>query len=276
MPKKPIKRGYKIWTLADANAYLYDFDVYTDKSDVYVEHSLGEKVILGLTENFQQKNYLLFFDNFFTSYGLLKILKERGIHACGTVQSNRKHLPKMIEDKRLKQGEYDYSISTDGISLLKWTDKRAVHILTNYHDLTVTSTVQRKQKDGTKTPVPCPMALVDYNSNMSFVDRFDQMKSSYELDRKSKKWWMRIFFHFIDCCVVNSFILYRLRGLKKLPLKDFRRRVVDGLLGERYVQISADHETHSEAPFKKIKRAVPDEVRFTSSDHQPVRSTRRR
>ncbi|CAH1986893.1 unnamed protein product [Acanthoscelides obtectus] len=48
MPKKPIKRGYKIWTLADANAYLYDFDVYTGKSDVYVEHSLEEKILCNM------------------------------------------------------------------------------------------------------------------------------------------------------------------------------------------------------------------------------------
>ncbi|XP_050302054.1 piggyBac transposable element-derived protein 4-like [Anthonomus grandis grandis] len=252
MPKKPIKRGYKIWTLTDSYAYLYDFDIYTGKTDDYVEHSLGEKVILRLTEDLQPKNHLLFFDNFFNSYMLLKILKERGIHACGTVQSNRKHPPKMTEDKLLKQGEYDYSICSDGISLIKWKDKKAVNILTNYHDPTVKSSVQRKQKKGSKIPVPCPIALVDYNSNMNFVDRFDQMKSSYDLDRKSKKWWMRIFFHFIDCCVVNSFTLYRLRGLKRLP---FRRRVVDGLLAELYVQISADHETQSEAS-KKIKSST--------------------
>ncbi|XP_050301506.1 piggyBac transposable element-derived protein 5-like [Anthonomus grandis grandis] len=156
----------------------------------------------------------------------------------------------MTEDKLLKQGEYDYSISSDGISLIKRKDKEAVHILTNHHDPTVKSSVQRKQKDGSKIPVPCPMAPVDYKSNMNFVDRFDQKKSSYELDRKSKKWWMRIFFHLIDCCVVNSFTLYRLRGLKRLPLKDFRRRVVDGLLAERYVQISADHKTQLEASRK--------------------------
>lgn len=277
MPKKPIKRGFKIWTLADQNGYLYNFDIYTGKSDDYVEHSLGEKVVLRLTEDLQQKNHTLFFDNYFNSYNLQKILKERGFYACGTVVSNRKHLPKLSDDKQLKQGQYEYLTSTDGITFFKWKDKRSVNILSNFHDPTLTSSVQRRQKDGSKMPVPCPTALIDYNMNMNFVDRFDQMKSTYELDRKSKKWWMRIFFHFLDCCMVNAYTLYKVKELKKVSLKDFRRKVIDGLLAERYVEVFADNpEESSEEPFKTRKRNVPGEVRFTSSDHQPVRSTRRR
>ncbi|KAJ8877124.1 hypothetical protein PR048_021577 [Dryococelus australis] len=41
--------------------------------------------------------------------------------------------------------------------------------------------------------MPCPNALDDYNSNMNCIDKFDQMKGTYEIDRKSKKWWHRIF-----------------------------------------------------------------------------------
>lgn len=277
MPKKPIKRGYKIWTLADQNGYLYNFDIYTGKSEDYVEHSLGEKVVLRLTEDLHHKNHTLFFDNFFNSYQLLKMLREYGIYACGTVVSNRRYLPKLSDDKKLKQGQYEYLTSIDGITLFKWKDKRSVHILSNYHDPTITNSVQRRQKDGSTISVPCPTVLIDYNLNMNFVDRFDQMKSSYELDRKSKRWWMRIFFHFIDCCVVNAYTMYKLKGLKKISLKDFRRKVIDGLLAERYVELSSNNsQTLSEQPFKKRCRKVTEEVRFTSSDHLPCRSTRRR
>ena len=31
-PMKPIKRGYKIWCLADNDGYIYKFDIYTGKS----------------------------------------------------------------------------------------------------------------------------------------------------------------------------------------------------------------------------------------------------
>lgn len=39
MPKKPIKRGFKVWALVDSEGYLYNFDIYTGKSKDYVEHS---------------------------------------------------------------------------------------------------------------------------------------------------------------------------------------------------------------------------------------------
>lgn len=68
MPKKPIKRGLKGWVLVDSKGYLYNFDIYTGKSKDYVEHSLGEKVVLRLTEGLEQKNHCLYFDNVFNSY----------------------------------------------------------------------------------------------------------------------------------------------------------------------------------------------------------------
>lgn len=275
MPKKPIKRGYKVWALADSEGYLYDFDIYTGKSKDYVEHALGEKVVLRLTEGLEHKHHCLFFDNYFTTYNLLKELKERGINACGTVIANRKNLPKLKEDKYLKQGDYDYNISNDGISIVKWKDKRAVHLLSNFHDPQSTNEVKRRDKDGTFKQIPCPNILADYNKHMNCVDRFDQLKSTYEIDRKSKKWWMRIFWHFIDCSVVNSYILYKLKKLPPITLKDFRRKVVDGLLAEKLVDLKT-RQGNVQREVQKKSRKVPPEVRFTSSSHQPVRSTRRR
>jgi len=31
MPKKPVKRGYKIWRRAYKFGYIYDFQIYTGK-----------------------------------------------------------------------------------------------------------------------------------------------------------------------------------------------------------------------------------------------------
>ncbi|KAH1003446.1 hypothetical protein HUJ04_003371 [Dendroctonus ponderosae] len=42
--------------------------------------------------------------------------------------------------------------------------------------------------------------------------------------------------HFVDCAVVNSYILYKLKKLPPITLKDFTRKVVDGLLAERLVE----------------------------------------
>lgn len=89
--------------------------------------------------------------------------------------------------------------------------------------------------------ITCPLAVKDYNQNMNFVDKFDQLKGSYAIDRKSKKWWHRLFFHFLDCTVVNAFILYKDlqenpdSSLEKLCLKDFRRQLYQNMLVPAYI-----------------------------------------
>lgn len=84
----------------------------------------------------------------------------------------------------MKHGEIDWKMSDEGISMYKWKDKRSVHLLSNFHNPTVVTSVHRKQKDGEIIDVTCPQALVDYNTNMFYVDKFDQLKSCYEIDRK--------------------------------------------------------------------------------------------
>ena len=44
---------------------------------------------------------------------------------------------------------------------------------------------------------------------MGAIDENDQLKKTYAIDCKSKKWWMRIFFHLLDICRLNSFIMYQ-------------------------------------------------------------------
>ena len=43
---------------------------------------------------------------------------------------------------------------------------------------------------------------------MGGVDRSDRLVRTYSVSRKSKKWWLRLFYYFLDMSVANSFILY--------------------------------------------------------------------
>jgi hypothetical protein len=57
MPKKPIKRGYKIWCLADKSGYLWRFQIYAEKTSRGVEKCLGEK---NLMKGLERKNHRLY------------------------------------------------------------------------------------------------------------------------------------------------------------------------------------------------------------------------
>ncbi|KAL3191415.1 hypothetical protein MRX96_059796 [Rhipicephalus microplus] len=279
MPKKPVKRGYKVWMLCASTGYNLKFQIYTGKSNDGVERDLGARVVKTLVDDLAGKYHRVFFDNYFTSYYLLKDLAEAGIYACGTVNASRKHLPNLKSDKMMKTGDTDYSVSNDKLCCLKWRDKRTVHLLSNFHDPADEVQVNRKEKDGAITKVNCPAALQEYNKNMTFVDKFDQLKGQYEVDRKSRKWWHRIFFHLLDCSVVNAFIIFREHaGSEKMTLKDFRRSLVRQMTAEALLDPTDKRKSSvgAGAELKKFKPFVDFAMRTTASNHQPTRCSPRR
>lgn len=58
-PYKPIKRGYKVWCLADSvTGYILAYIVYTGKSDSSATFGLGEKVVLDLTTEVRKGSFI--------------------------------------------------------------------------------------------------------------------------------------------------------------------------------------------------------------------------
>lgn len=66
MPLKPVKRGIKVWVLADAtNGFMCTIQVYTGRKDGgQPEHGFGYRVVSDLVSNLQGKNYHIFSNNF--------------------------------------------------------------------------------------------------------------------------------------------------------------------------------------------------------------------
>ena len=99
IPIKPGGFGIKCFTLAEARSgYGLVRKIYTGKENGVVQTDLGRKSVMGLMEAFFDKGYKLYMDNYYTSVPLFEDLERRGTLACGTVQSNRKGLPKDITD----------------------------------------------------------------------------------------------------------------------------------------------------------------------------------
>lgn len=235
-PMKPIKRGYKIWCRADMSGYVYEFEVYQGKRQDNGDTTSKEKFGLGgsvvdrLTSSLKGGGYTVMMDNFFTSVELFEHLKANNIFACGTVRPNRKHLPKLMEDKEMKRGDFDYRTTDQGIAFFKWKDNKCVHFLSNYHG-TEATTLSRRDRDGTKKDIVAPMIVRDYNSSMGGVDKADMLRSLYDRDRKSKKWWHRLFFAMIEMAYVNAYVIYKeMHG--EISLLQFRRNLAMGLIAQ--------------------------------------------
>ncbi len=235
-PKKPIKRGYKLWMRADMDGYITKFDVYQGKSgqkgkeDAYPGIGLGERVIVDLTKDLFGKNHQVYFDNYFSAVPLVEHLKANGVQACGTIRPDRKYLPtNLMSEKSMERGQADYRVSDQDITFFKWMDNRAVHVISNFHG-TELGTIKRTQKDGTKKDFSCPIAIREYNEQMGGVDKADMLCAVYGIGRKSKKWWHRIFFGLVDRTLVNAAIAHNKMERDNMSLLNFRRSVAQSLM----------------------------------------------
>lgn len=260
MPQKPIKRGYKVWIRADSSGYVCQFQIYTGRVAEASEKDLGGRVVRDLTRLLVGKGHQIYFDNYFNSVELQKDLQSDLIYSCGTVKRGRRNLPTDIrDDKDLRRGESEYRVSLDGLVYMKWKDRKGVNFLANYMDPSKNSVTNRKQKDGSLQEIQCPMLVIYYNKHMGYVDKFDMLKSIYEIDRKAKKWWHRIFWYFLDAAVVNAFVIFQKRANSKtLSLKMFRLAVVLGLVGSE----SSCPKKGRTPMTTHFKATVPPEIRY--------------
>ncbi|XP_069995878.1 piggyBac transposable element-derived protein 2-like [Penaeus vannamei] len=165
----------------------------------------------------------------------------------------------LSNDKSLKRGDFDFRSTPSGITAYKWTDSKAVHLISNYHGIEI-STVRRKEKDGTKVVVTCPQVVKDYNDYMGGVDKHDMLRQLYGVNRKGKKWWHRIFFGLFDMAIVNPYVIYKETNAESAPLLNFRRELAQGLLtlGKSNASLVASKR-------RKVAYSVPASFRFNNT-----------
>ena len=68
-----------------------------------------------------------------------------------------------------------------------------------------------------------PKLVKDYNTNMSGVNKSDQLINKYNTLRKTHRWWKTLFFHFVDAVRVNSFVLFNVLRAKYLDIAKLQR-----------------------------------------------------
>lgn len=190
---KPIRFGYKAWTLASSDGYVYSFDIYAGKSARSSETSLGlgGNVVVNLLEHVEVSFHAVYFDNFFTSFDLLKHLKELGHFACGTMRENRTgNCP--LQDKKAvgkkSRGWYEFKFEEEKeICITRWNDNKAVIVGSNFLGIEPISSVSRfSRSERKKVQVGQPKLITEYKKFMGGVDLADNMVSNYRIRVRSK------------------------------------------------------------------------------------------
>ena len=197
-----------MWAMADAaSRYMYDFNVYTGATEER-EAGLGEKVVLTLAESIKGRNHQLYFGNYFTSISLVTKLLTQGTYTCGTIRTNRKHYPSEIntQAQRFKRGESTFR-QCGNIVATAWKDNKVVNVVSTLVSPDDITTVNRRQKDGTRVLFMCPRCVQLYNEHMAGIDEGDQLSGYYHVHLKCTKNYKYIFWFMFDVSVTNSFIL---------------------------------------------------------------------
>ena len=232
IPSKPHKWGYKIWCLA-SNNYLLKLRLYEGATDSDSEYGKTYSLIVDFMKGYENKNHILFIDNFFTSPSLIHYLATMNIAVCGSVRLNRKGMPPSFQInkqklKQMKRGE-TLHFQKDDVCLVLWKDQNILKLLYNHiQPSTKYNTLKRWGDNNEKVEMSVHQAIKDYFVNARSVDVLGQLHYSYPVNRKtvnatsSLVWWL------IDICIVNAFTLYKTEN-KTLTHLDFRIMLMNGL-----------------------------------------------
>lgn len=286
MPKKPTKWGYKLWVRAGVSGYVYDFEISGGNTKgppdgVQVSPALGESefVVLRLVHDLPPYSHKIFFDNYFASPELLVHLHGTGHYAVCTLRANRTRKCPLKNEKQLKKegrGAIDYRINKDeNIIVCAWFDNKQVLTASNYigvHPISDCKRYNRKEKKDIM--VDRPAIVATYNQFMGGVDKADMMLSFYKTKLKTTKWYLRIFFHLVNMCVVNAWVIYREAGGKG-PLLDFLVDIARTLLtGTATADPTIDDNPVPTPPVRSLSASqVPLGIRNDRTNHWPFQVT---
>ncbi|CAK1596439.1 unnamed protein product [Parnassius mnemosyne] len=119
--------------------------------------------------------------------------------------------------------------SADGITFLKWKDKRDVYVLSTKH----TNKFRRVLSTNARKVSFKPQIVLDYNKAKGAVDSSDQMTAYCTPLRKSVKLYKKLAINLLlNTALVNALVLYQMTG-RRMQIVEFRKQILLGLIGEK-------------------------------------------
>jgi len=222
IPSKPQKYGIKIYCLNHAeSSYVQRWQIYTGKA----YGGLKPIQVVNTFIDFCKPNSHLFFDSLFSSFKLFQELINRDFYFTASLSKARLGFPIKPKEKEMEQYESKFS-QFDSITHVFWkSNQKILSMCSNFYQNN-TRLVSDKSKTITFQK---PEMIYRYNLLARGVDKHNQLCSYYVSNRKTIKWYRKIFFYVIEACLVNSYILYKMNKNKKMSLLNFQLAIIQGL-----------------------------------------------
>ena len=141
------------------------------------------------------------------------------------------------------------------------------------------------KKEQARKDIPCPQIVKAYNKSMGGVDLADMLIALYRVEVKTKRWYVKVFWHLVDIAKVNAWILYRrhyqqygLPQKKQKSLLIFSQEVAESLIHANKVAVRTSRGRPSKRKSVEIrpggkKPAIPlpcNGVRYDGLGHWPM------
>ncbi|GBN24432.1 hypothetical protein AVEN_70443-1 [Araneus ventricosus] len=105
---------------------------------------------------------------------------------------------------------------------------------------------------------------------MGGIDKSGMLRAIYDRDRKSKKWWRRLFFAVLEMAYVNSYIAYVEVRCEKMSSLEYKRCITKGLVTKSKPQpkrkgkpkSNGDEQTFCAKKRRKGNLSVSNDVRL--------------
>ena len=207
MPDKPHKFRVKLFMLCDwSNGYCLHLKSTTEQSKTH--HRRWKYVTLswGLFKCTCEIYINYFVDNYYTSQILFHDLYQQQTGACRTMRVNHKVISADLKTTKLKKGEIN-SMTNGTLQVLKWKDKRYVHVYDDSRCLLCWHSQRVDRRTGEQFYRPA--CIVDSIKYMGAVDRCIQMIAYPAFKCFTLKWWKKVFFHLLMMATLNGYLLYK-------------------------------------------------------------------
>lgn len=206
MASKPARYGLKFWLACDSDNYFCcNLQFYCGREeDRQPGVSLGEQIVLSLTEPLTGSGRNITCDNFFTSLSLARKLHQRNMTLVGTVRANRRELPASFTSHRNRElfsnMQATNSNGTCNVLIVSYMAKhnRVVNLLSTTHRKAVSNNGARRKPD----------VVLYYNATKGGVDAADERVGTYSVKYKCRRWHVIIFCNIIDLSALNAFVTH--------------------------------------------------------------------
>ena len=247
----PKKWGYKVYVLCADDGRVLSFKIDTGKVERVLDNPDLEttgNIVLWFMDRLADQGHKLYIDNWYNSAdladlkrlgtGLIGIVWEDRLKGCKSFSSDSEMAKRVKRDGR---GIMELSVAKEKdieTRCIKWYDNHAVKVLTNFASISPITMVQRWDRKLKKhIDVPLSALVKQYNAHMGGVDLLNMLIALYRIHLRSKKWYLKIVFNFLDVVVVHCWLQYRkdcrtigFDNKEIIPLLDFKMQVANSLM----------------------------------------------